>query len=139
MHHLAHQPAQMQDLMHSNVERNFGTSLSSGDTIVLCHMLRWGVESDYASAPYNVVVGANVVLLPYNLVALAQMFNTLSGLWTSVYVLGKAQLAGLHIAFKREMVRFFVRMPRVNRPCSWLRSMGVFISCHIYGKMAAQL
>jgi hypothetical protein len=30
LHRLAHRPARMQDLMHSNVERNFGTSLSSG-------------------------------------------------------------------------------------------------------------
>jgi hypothetical protein len=28
LHHLAHQPARMQDLMRSNVECNFGTSLS---------------------------------------------------------------------------------------------------------------
>jgi hypothetical protein len=41
----------MQDLMRSNVERNFGTSLSSGDTIILCHVLRWGVKSDYAGTP----------------------------------------------------------------------------------------
>ncbi len=64
-------------------------------------MLRWGVESDYASTPYNAVIGTNVVSLPYNPVALAQMFHTLSRPRTRVYISGKAQLAGPHVAFKR--------------------------------------
>ena len=34
-----------------------------------------GVESNYAGAPYDVVVGADVVTSPYNPVALAQMFH----------------------------------------------------------------
>ncbi len=71
-----------------------------GDAIVSCHLLRWGVNSDYFGAPYDVVVGANVVLLPYNPVALARTFHTLSGPWTRVYVLGKALLAGPHVAVK---------------------------------------
>jgi hypothetical protein len=91
--------------MRSNVERNFGTSSLSGDAILWCHLLRWGAESDYAGAPYNVVVGADVAALPYNLVALARTFHTLSGPWMRVYVSGKAPLAGPHVAFKGEMVR----------------------------------
>ncbi len=102
-------------------------------------MLRWGVESDYAGAPYGAVVGADVVLLPYDLVALARTFHTLSGPRTRVYVSGKARFAGLHVAFKGEMVRLFARVPRVDGPRSWLRSPGVFISCHMDGKMAARL
>ncbi len=105
----------------------------------MCQVLRWGVKSNYASVPYDVVVGADYVALPYNPVALARMFHTLSGLWTRVYVSGKAQLAGPHVAFKGEMVRLFARVPRVDGLCSWLRSPGVFISCHMDGKMAARL
>jgi hypothetical protein len=60
----------MQDLMHSNVKPNFGTSLLLGDGIVSCHVLWWGIESNYAGAPYNVVIGDDVVLLPYDPVAL---------------------------------------------------------------------
>ncbi len=100
-------------------------------------MLRWGIESNYASAPYDVVVGANVVSLPYDPVALAWMFHTLSGLRTRVYVSGKTRLAGPHVAFKGEIVRLFARVPRVDRLRSWLRSPGVFISCHMDGEMAA--
>ncbi len=63
-----------------------------GDTIVLCQVLRWGIESYYAGAPYDVVVGADVVVvaLPYDLVALARTFHTLSGPWTRVCVSRKA-------------------------------------------------
>ena len=104
----------------------------------MCQVLRWGVESDYAGAPYDVVVGADVVALPYNPVALARTSYTLSGPRTRVYVSGKARLAGPHVAFKGEMVRLFVRVPRVDGPRSWLRSPGVFISCHMDSKMAAQ-
>jgi hypothetical protein len=116
----------------------FGTSSSSGDAIVSCQVLWWGIKSDYAGVPYNVVVRADVVALPYDPVALAWMFHTLSGPWTRVYVSGKARLAGPHVAFKGEMVRLFVRVPRVNVPHSWLRSPSVFISCHMDGEMAEQ-
>ncbi len=58
--------------MRSNVKHNFGTSSSSGDAIVSCHELLWGVESAYAGAPYDVVVRADVVTLPYDPVALAR-------------------------------------------------------------------
>jgi hypothetical protein len=100
--------------------------------------LRWGVESDYAGAPYDLIVGADVVSLPYDPVALARTFHTLSGPWTRVYILGKARLAVPHVAFKGEMVRLFARVPRVDGPCSWFRSPGVFISCHMDGEMAVR-
>ncbi len=80
----------MQDLMRSNVKQNFGTPLSLGDAIISCHVLRWGVESNYTGTPYDVVNGANVVLLPYNPVALARTFHTLSGLRMRIFVSGKA-------------------------------------------------
>ncbi len=76
--------------MRSNVEHNFGASLSLGDAIISCHELRWGIKYDYAGVPYNIVVGADIVSLPYNPVALARTFHTLSGPWTRVYVSGKA-------------------------------------------------
>ncbi len=97
------------------------------------------MESNYAGAPYDAVIGADVVSLPYNPVVLARMFHTLSGPRTRVYISGKARLAGPHVAFKGEMVRLFVRVPRVDRPRSWLRSLGFFISCHMDGKMASRL
>jgi hypothetical protein len=117
----------LQDLMHSNIKSNFGTSSSSGDMIVLCRVLWWGVKSDYAGMPYNVVIGANVVVSPYDLVALAQMFHELNGLWTRVYILVKTPLAGPHVAFEGEMARLFARVHRINRMHSRLRSPGVFI------------
>jgi hypothetical protein len=51
------------------------TPSSPGDAILSCHLLWWGVESNYAGAPYNVVVGADVVASPYDPVALAQTFQ----------------------------------------------------------------
>jgi hypothetical protein len=65
--------------MRSNVERNFGTSSLSGDAIVSCHVLWWVVKSNYAGVSYNLVVEAYVVALPYDPVALARTFHTLSG------------------------------------------------------------
>jgi hypothetical protein len=53
-------------------------------------------------------------------------------------VSGAARLAGLHMAFKGEMVRLFARVPRVDGLCSWPKSPGIFISYHMDGKMAAQ-
>ncbi len=50
--------------------------------------------------------------------------------------MGKAGLAGPCAAFKGEMVRLFARVRRVDGPRSWLSSPGVFISCHMDGKMA---
>jgi hypothetical protein len=110
----------------------------SGDAIVSCHVLWWGVESDYAGAPYNVVVRANVVALPYNPGALARTFHTLSRPWVRVYVLGKARLAGRPIALMGEMVRLFARVRRIDGPRSWLRSLGISNSCHMDGEMAAR-
>jgi hypothetical protein len=55
-----------------------------------------------------------------------------------VYVSGKARLARPHVAFKGAMMRLFARVPRVDGSRSWLRSLGVFISCHMDGKMAAR-
>ncbi len=76
--------------------------------------------------------------MPYDPVALARTFHTLSGPRTRVYVSRKARLAGLHVAFKGEIVRLFTRVPREDGPRSWLMSPGVFISCHMDGEMAAQ-
>jgi hypothetical protein len=36
------------------------------------------------------------------------------------------------------MAGLFTRVRRVNGPHSWLRRLGVFISCHMDGEMAAQ-
>jgi hypothetical protein len=37
------------------------------------------------------------------------------------------------------MARLFARVCRVDGPRSWLMSLGIFISCHMDGKMAVQL
>jgi hypothetical protein len=56
----------------------------------------------------------------------------------TVYISGKARLAGPRVALKGEMMRLFVRVCRVNGPRSWLRSPDVFTSCHMDGEMAAR-
>jgi hypothetical protein len=117
----------LQDLMCLNVERNFGMSSLLRDAILLCRVLRWGIESDYASELYDIVVGVNVVALPYDPVVLARTLHALIGPWTRVYISGKAQLMGPHTAFKGEMARPFTRVRRVYGPCSWLRSPSIFI------------
>jgi hypothetical protein len=61
--------------MHSNVERNFWMPSLLGDAIILCRLLWWGVKSNYAGAPYNLVVRADVVPSPYNPVVLARTFH----------------------------------------------------------------
>jgi hypothetical protein len=99
-----------------NVEHNFGISSLSGDAIVLCRVLRWGIEYNYAGAPYGVVVGADVVALLYDPVVLARTFHKLIGPWTKVYLSGKAQLAWPHIAFGGEMARLFARALPAQKP-----------------------
>ena len=64
-----------QDLMCSNVERNFWMPSLSGDAIVSCRLLWWGVESNYAGAPHDVVAGAYAVASPYDPLALARTFH----------------------------------------------------------------
>ncbi len=76
---------------------------------------------------YGVVIRANVLALPYDLVALVWMFHKLSGPWMRVYVLGKARLARPHVAFEGEIVRLFARVRRVDGLHSRLRSPGVSI------------
>ena len=138
---------ELQDLLRSNVERNFGTSSSrdeaadasattttttggggGGGRSVSCRVLRWGVESDLAGAPYDVVIGADVVTSLYDPVALARTFHALSGPGTRVYVSGKTRLAGPHDAFGGEMARLFGSVRVVDGgPRSRLRSPGVFV------------
>jgi hypothetical protein len=81
---------ELQDLMKANVVRNFGTGetgrddhddsiipSSHDDTMtttttsdvagssVSCRVLRWGVEDDYVGAPYDVILGVDVVTSLY--------------------------------------------------------------------------
>jgi hypothetical protein len=64
-----------QDLMRSNVECNFWMLSLLGDVIVSCCLLWWGVESNYAGVPYDVIVGADVITSPYNPLVLARKFH----------------------------------------------------------------
>ncbi len=52
-------------------QAQFWTPSSLGDVIVLCRLLWWCIESNYAGTPYNIVVGADVIAFPYEPVALA--------------------------------------------------------------------
>ncbi len=80
--------------MRSNVERNFLTPSSSGDPIVSCHLLWWGVKSNYPGTPYNAIVRANVVTSPYNPVVLAQTFDAQAGCGQGFTSWGRPDLWG---------------------------------------------
>ncbi len=79
-------PNELQDLMRLNVKRQDVIIVGECDRLVPCAAI--GIKSDYTGMPYDVIIGANVVVLPYNLVALAR--TLLSGPWTRVYISGKA-------------------------------------------------
>lgn len=129
---------ELEGLMRDNVNRNFGGDLSEeqSDLLNTCdnkskgtvtaRTLRWGVESDYDGAPYDVIVGADIVTSLYDPVALAQTLHALSGPATKIYLSGKARLDRPHAIFDVEMHRLFERVERIA-PMSRLRSPGVFI------------
>ncbi|KAL9182982.1 hypothetical protein ACHAXT_004261 [Thalassiosira profunda] len=134
----------LEGLMNDNVRRNFGGGDPSNSDLsdeqsdllnthdnkskgtVTARTLRWGVESDYHGAPYDVLVGADIVTSLYDPVALAQTLHALSGPHTKIYLSGKARLDRPHAIFDVEMHRLFERVERIA-PKSRLRSPGVFI------------
>ena len=131
---------ELMGLMESNVRRNFGDRSDANDGggglvtaddkakgSIEARVLRWGVESDYGDAPYDVVVGADIVTSIYDPVALARTVHALSGPRTKVYISGKARLDRPHEVFDGEMRRLFERVERIERPESRLRSPGCFI------------
>jgi hypothetical protein len=146
---------ELQDLMCANIKRNFGgNSCSNSDdddgddtkkeeedgddessntnkfnrtNNVSCRVLQWGVKSDYINAPYDVIIGADVVTSIYDPIALAQTFYALSGPHTKIYISGKARLDRPHEIFEMEMKRLFVSVRKIDVPNSRLRSPNVFV------------
>ncbi|KAL3759293.1 hypothetical protein ACHAWU_002094 [Discostella pseudostelligera] len=136
------------DLMSANVERNFGSGDNDGTTTstptitpgvdnndqksmgtISSRVLRWGIESDYQGAPYDCIIGADIVTNLYDPVALAQTIHALSGPNTSIYISGKARLDKPHEEFDVEMQRLFksVKKIRTDDIHSRLKSPNVFI------------
>jgi hypothetical protein len=89
--------------------------------------LRWGVHSDYINAPYDVIIGADVVTSIYDPIALAQTFYALSGPQTKIYISGKTRLDKPHEIFEMEMKRLFVSVIKIDKPNSRLKSPNVFV------------
>jgi len=143
---------ELEGLMEDNVRRNFGgercpqddvvvgdSDESSSVTLLTAHdrsaargtvssrVLRWGVEEDYLGAPYDVIVGADIVASLYDPQALARALHALSGPDTRIYISGKARLDRPHEEFDAEMERLFERVERIREPSSRLRSPDVFI------------
>jgi hypothetical protein len=147
---------ELQDLMCANINRNFGgNSCSNSDdddgddtkkeeedgddesrknenfnttnSNVSCRVLQWGVTSNYINAPYDVIMGADVVTSIYDPIALAQTFYALSGPHTKIYISGKTRLDKPHEIFEMEMKRLFVSVRKIDVPNSRLRSPNVFV------------
>jgi hypothetical protein len=144
---------ELYDLMSANVERNFcpsscidpiantttttPTNLANNVDIdqtsmgtISSRVLRWGIESDYQGAPYDCIIGADIVTNLYDPVALAQTIHALSGPNTRIYISGKARLDKPHEEFDVEMLRLFqsVKKIRMNDGIhSRLKSPNVFI------------
>ena len=123
-------------LMERNVSRNFsdpsdGVGLITADSrakgSIEARVLRWGDERDYAGAPYDVILGADIVTSIYDPVALARTVHALSGPGTKVYISGKTRLDKPHEVFDGEMRRLFERVERIDNPSSRLKSPGCFI------------
>ena len=120
------------ELMNDNIKRNFG----GGDTndasfideysnklithddkrakgTITSRVLRWGIQEDYQGAPYDVIIGADIVASLYDPVALAQALYALSGPDTRIYISVKARLDKPHEDFDVEMERLFERLRRL--------------------------
>ena len=134
---------ELEELMADNIKRNFfgeDDSSSADDEMITGHdgkakgtissrVLRWGVEEDYAGAPYDVIVGADIVTSLYDPVALAQTLYDLSHSNTRIYISGKSRLDKPHEIFNTEMNRLFEKVEKVTEINSRLRSPGVFVIC----------
>jgi len=133
---------ELEELMADNVRRNFfeEDDQSADDEMITGHdgkakgtissrVLRWGVKEDYKGAPYDVIVGADIVTSLYDPVALAQTLHDLSHSNTRIYISGKSRLDKPHEIFNTEMNRLFEKVEKVTEVNSRLRSPGVFVIC----------
>ena len=134
---------ELEELMADNVKRNFfeeddksvvDDEMTTGHDgkakgTISSRVLRWGVEEDYVGAPYDVIVGADIVTSLYDPVALAQTLYDLSHANTRIYISGKSRLDKPHEIFNFEMNRLFEKVEKVTEINSRLRSPGVFVIC----------
>lgn len=127
---------EFEELMRSNVDRNFnhGCEVSTdtprglgGKGVVTSRTLRWGVEEDYCGAPYDVVIGADIVASLYDPFALAQTLHALSGPKTKIYISGKSRLDKPHEEFDVELSRMFRTVKKITNPDTRMRNPSVFI------------
>jgi len=121
---------ELMGLIDDNVRRNFSTHDSghmiSSQGTVESRVLRWGVEDDYRGAPFDVIVGADIVASLYDPIALAQTLHALSGPKTKIYISSKSRLDKPHEEFDAEMRRLFHRAEKVQ-PQSRLKNPHVFV------------
>jgi hypothetical protein len=108
-------------LMKDNLQRNHPYQSN-----VEARTLQWGNKADYQGAPYNVILGADIVASLYDPVALAHTLYDLSGPDTKIYISSKSRLDKPHEEFDAEMNRLFDKCERVV-PESRLRNPGVFV------------
>ena len=110
-------------LMEGNLRRNFPESESER---VQARTLRWGCQEDYHGAPYDVILGADIVASLYDPVALAATLYALSGSDTKIYISSKSRLDKPHEEFDLEMKRLFGKVERVEAE-SRLKNPDVFV------------
>ena len=137
---------ELKELMNDNIRRNFGGGGTNDASFIdeysnklityddkrakgtiTSRVLRWGIQEDYQGAPYDVIIGADIVTSLYDPVALAQALYALSGPNTKIYISVKARLDKPHEEFDVEMERLFERVEKIDKPSSRLRSPDVFI------------
>mmetsp|Transcript_25942 Transcript_25942/g.59725 ORF Transcript_25942/g.59725 Transcript_25942/m.59725 type:complete len:154 (-) Transcript_25942:179-640(-) len=110
------------DLNFKNVNRTrslvYGNKITGNDFYgeAVAKTLRWGHSEDYDGAPYDVIVGGDVIASLYDPVALAMTFYALSGPNTSIYVSYKRRLdeyfQRFEIAMKSLFNKFNIVQPR---------------------------
>ena len=110
-------------LMEGNLRRNF---CEGEKERVQARTLRWGCQEDYSDAPYDVILGADIVASLYDPVALAATLYALSGPDTKIYISSKSRLDKPHEEFDMEMKRLFGKVERVEAE-SRLKNPDVFV------------
>lgn len=106
----------------SLLRQKYGSELSKSQGTAEAKVLRWGVESDYEGAPFDVVFGADVVASLYDPIALANTFYDLCGPESKVYLSYKGRLNEPHLLFEAELKRLFSRVERIEPPNIYSRN-----------------
>ena len=100
----------------SFLRQKYGSEVSTSQGTADVKVLRWGVETDYEGAPFDVVFGADVVASLYDPIALANTFYDLCGPQSKVYLSYKGRLDEPHLLFEAELKRLFSRVERIAHP-----------------------